>query len=117
MRSHRPKRVLSKRRISPRRKTPEYSDESYSPSDDDALRNLNSGIPPSPSERSSSQELSTSADELAYRELLDDASDGSNETWTPSLDGEESAWSDERSVVPHLEQKFEVGIPDFRNCE
>ena len=106
---------MSKRRISPRRKTPEYSDESYSPSDDNVLRNLHSGIPPSPSERSSSQESSTSTDELAYRELRDDASDSSDETWTPSLDGEESDEDMDLEDKASVWQEVPIKFDDFTN--
>ncbi len=69
----------------------ESSESDYSPSDDDVLHNLNSGVAMSPSsEQSPSQESTISTDEVVDHELTDDASDGSDVTWTPSIDGEES---------------------------
>ena len=51
------------------------------------MRNVNSGIALSDPECSPSQESSPSTDKVVDPELCDDASD---ETWTPSIDDEES---------------------------
>ena len=90
------RRIGYKRRVSPRRRKANRrpsvsSDENYSDSDEDVLHNLNSGVDLSPTSQSSPSHDSTSSDEeVDQPEPADDSSDGTDETWTPSIDGEES---------------------------
>ena len=89
------RRPSQRRRRSPRkskRRRSYSSDEDFSPppSDDQLLRNVNSAISMPDAEDSPSQESPQSTEEVLDPELCDDASDGSDVTWTPSIDDEDS---------------------------
>ena len=79
------RRPSQRRRRSPRkskRSRSHSSDEDFSlpPSDDELLRNVNSGISMPDAEDSPSLESPQSTEELVDPELCDDASDGSDVT-------------------------------------
>jgi hypothetical protein len=113
------KRIGYKRRVSPQRRKlksrrSESSESDYSPSDDDVLHNLNSGVAMSPSsEHSPSLESTISTDEVVDPELADDASDGSDVTWTPSIDGEESDEDLDLDDKASVWQEVPIKFSDF----
>lgn len=88
------KRIGYKRRQSPRRRkkskqrTSVSSDEDCSVSDEDVLHNVNSAVAATPpSERGPSHVSTDSTPENEDPEVEDDFSDGSDVTWTPSIEG------------------------------
>ena len=89
------KRPTHKRRRSPRksrRSTSHSSDEDFSPppSEDEVLRNVNSGIAVPDDEDSLSHESTHSTYKVLDPEICDDGSDESDVTWTPSINDDNS---------------------------
>jgi hypothetical protein len=90
------------------------SDDNYSPSDDDVLHNLNSGAALSPtSHQSPSHDSTSSNEEDIDTELADDPSDGSDDTWTPSIDGEDSDEELDLDDKASVWQEIPIKTSDF----